>query len=453
MIIYYRVWSWLGRCVHLDYLYWNKDVELSSREEIKEVQSKRLRNMVKYCYDNVPFYNQKFKKAGIKPGDIKSVGDIAKIPLTLKTDLRDNYPFKMFAKPLEEIVRLHASSGTSGSPTVVGYTRNDIETWTEMMARTITCAGGHKGDVLQNAYGYGLFTGGLGFHYGGERIGAAVIPISGGNTALQIKLMKDFGSTILTCTPSYSLYIAEYAKQEKVDFSKDIKLRIGIFGAEPSSETLRDKIEEALNIDAFDIYGLSEIYGPGVSVECPEKNGLHIWEDLVIPEIIDNDTKKRFQPGEKGVLTFTTLTKEGIPLLRYISNDITSLDYEKCNCGREMARMSKVTGRADDMLIIRGVNVYPSQVEHILMGIPGVSENYQILVDRDILDILTVRIEVTPEVFSDEVKDLENFQRKVENELFETLRVKANIELVAPGKIPRSMGKAKRVIDLRKENV
>lgn len=437
----------------MDYLYWNKDVELSSREEIKEVQSKRLRNMVKYCYDNVPFYNQKFKKAGIKPGDIKSVGDIAKIPLTLKTDLRDNYPFKMFAKPLEEIVRLHASSGTSGSPTVVGYTRNDIETWTEMMARTITCAGGHKGDVLQNAYGYGLFTGGLGFHYGGERIGAAVIPISGGNTALQIKLMKDFGSTILTCTPSYSLYIAEYAKQEKVDFSKDIKLRIGIFGAEPSSETLRDKIEEALNIDAFDIYGLSEIYGPGVSVECPEKNGLHIWEDLVIPEIIDNDTKEPVSPGEKGVLTFTTLTKEGIPLLRYISNDITSLDYEKCNCGREMARMSKVTGRADDMLIIRGVNVYPSQVEHILMGIPGVSENYQILVDRDILDILTVRIEVTPEVFSDEVKDLENFQRKVENELFETLRVKANIELVAPGKIPRSMGKAKRVIDLRKENV
>ncbi|WXG42478.1 MAG: phenylacetate--CoA ligase [Candidatus Freyarchaeum deiterrae] len=434
-------------------MYWNKDVELSSREEIKEVQSKRLRNMVKYCYDNVPFYNQKFKKAGIKPGDIKSVGDIAKIPLTLKTDLRDNYPFKMFAKPLEEIVRLHASSGTSGSPTVVGYTRNDIETWTEMMARTITCAGGHKGDVLQNAYGYGLFTGGLGFHYGGERIGAAVIPISGGNTALQIKLMKDFGSTILTCTPSYSLYIAEYAKQEKVDFSKDIKLRIGIFGAEPSSETLRDKIEEALNIDAFDIYGLSEIYGPGVSVECPEKNGLHIWEDLVIPEIIDNDTKEPVSPGEKGVLTFTTLTKEGIPLLRYISNDITSLDYEKCNCGREMARMSKVTGRADDMLIIRGVNVYPSQVEHILMGIPGVSENYQILVDRDILDILTVRIEVTPEVFSDEVKDLENFQRKVENELFETLRVKANIELVAPGKIPRSMGKAKRVIDLRKENV
>jgi phenylacetate-CoA ligase len=437
----------------VEYLYWNKDVELSPREEIEEIQSKRLRNMVKYCYDNVPFYNQKFKKAGIKPADIKSVGDITKIPFTLKTDLRDNYPFKMFAKPLDEIVRLHASSGTSGSPTVVGYTRNDIETWTDMMARTITCAGGHKGDILQNAYGYGLFTGGLGFHYGGERIGAAVIPISGGNTALQIKLMKDFGSTILTCTPSYSLYIAEYAKQEKVDFEKDIKLRIGLFGAEPSSETLRDKIEEALNIDAFDIYGLSEIYGPGVSVECPEKNGLHVWEDLLIAEVIDKDTKEPVSPGEKGVLTFTTLTKEGIPLLRYITNDITSLNYEKCNCGREMARMTKITGRADDMLIIRGVNVYPSQVEHILMGISGVSENYQILVDRDILDSLTVRIEVTPEIFSDRVKDLENFQRRVENELFETLRVKANIELVAPGKIPRSMGKAKRVIDLRKENI
>jgi len=437
----------------VDYLYWNKDVELSSREGIVEIQSKRLRNMAKYCYDNVPFYNQKFKKAGLKPADIKSVEDITKIPFTLKSDLRENYPFKMFAKPLEEIVRLHASSGTSGSPTVVGYTRNDIETWTEMMARTMTCPGCHKGDIVQNAYGYGLFTGGLGFHYGGERIGATVIPISGGNTALQIKLMKDFGSTVLTCTPSYSLYLAEYAKQEKVDISKDIKLRMGIFGAEPSSDTLRSKIEESLNIDAYDIYGLSEIYGPGVSVECPEKNGLHIWEDLLIPEVIDKDTKEPVSPGEKGVLTFTALTKEGIPLLRYVTNDITSLNYEKCNCGREMVRMSKVAGRADDMLIVRGVNVYPSQIEHVLMGIPGVSENYQILVDRDILDTLTVRIEVTPDIFSDRMKDLVNFQRRVENELFETLRVKANVELVAPGKIPRSMGKAKRVIDLRKENI
>ncbi len=437
----------------MDYLYWNKDAELSSREEIEGIQSKRLRSMAKYCYDNVPFYNQKFKKAGVKPSDIKSAEDITKIPFTLKTDLRENYPFKMFAKPLEEIVRLHASSGTSGSPTVVGYTSNDIETWTEMMARTMTCPGCHKGDVIQNAYGYGLFTGGLGFHYGGERIGATVIPISGGNTGLQIKLMKDFGSTVLTCTPSYSLYIAEYAKQEKFDVSKEIKLRMGIFGAEPSSETLRSKIEEALSIDAYDIYGLSEIYGPGVSVECPEKNGLHIWEDLLIPEVVDKDTKEPVSPGEKGVLTFTPLTKEGTPLLRYVTNDITSLNHEKCNCGREMVRMSKVAGRADDMLIVRGVNVYPSQIEHVLMGIPGVSENYQIVVDRDILDTLTVKIEVTPERFSDKMKDLVDFERMVEDELFETLRVKAKIELVAPGEIPRSMGKAKRVIDLRKENI
>ncbi|MFB0562537.1 MAG: phenylacetate--CoA ligase family protein [Candidatus Lokiarchaeia archaeon] len=434
-------------------MYWNKDVELSSREEIEEMQSKRLSNMTKYCYDNVPFYNQKFKEAGLRPEDIKSIEDITKIPLTLKTDLRENYPFKMFAKPLDEIVRLHASSGTSGSPTVVGYTRNDIETWTELMARTITCPGGHKGDIIQNAYGYGLFTGGLGFHYGGERIGAAVIPISGGNTGLQIKLMKDFGSTILTCTPSYSLFVAEFAEQEGINISKDFKLRMGIFGAEPASETLRSKIEESLYIDAYDIYGLSEIYGPGVSVECPEKNGLHVWEDQFIPEVIDQDSEEPVSPGEKGVMLFTPLTKEGIPLLRYLTSDITSLNYDKCDCGREMVRMSKIMGRADDMLIVRGVNVYPSQIEHVLMGIPGVSENYQIVIDRDILDTLTVKIEVTPERFSDKMKDLVNFQRVVEDELFETLRVKAKIELVGPGEIPRSMGKAKRVIDLRKENI
>lgn len=437
----------------MDYLYWNKDVEMSSRSEIEEIQSKRLSNMVKYCCDNVPFYNQKFRKSGLRPEDVKSVEDITKIPLTLKTDLRENYPFRMFAKPLDEIVRLHASSGTSGSPTVVGYTRNDIETWTELMARTITCPGGHRGDIIQNAYGYGLFTGGLGFHYGGERIGAAVIPISGGNTGLQIRLMKDFGSTILTCTPSYSLFVAEFAKQEGVNISKDFKLRMGIFGAEPASDTMRSKIEESLRIDAYDIYGLSEIYGPGVSVECPEKNGLHIWEDQFIPEIIDQDSEEPVSPGEKGVLLFTPLTKEGIPLLRYLTNDITSFNYDKCDCGREMVRMSKVMGRADDMLIVRGVNVYPSQIEHVLMGIRGISENYQIVVDRDILDTLTVKIEVTPERFSDKMKDLVNFQRMIEDELFETLRVKAKIELVAPGEIPRSMGKAKRVIDLRKENI
>ena len=437
----------------MEYLYWNKEVELFSRQDLVELQSKRLRSMVKYCYDNVPFYREKFRETGLNLEDVKSVEDLTRIPLTHKSDLRDNYPFKMFAKPLKEIVRLHASSGTSGSPTVVGYTSRDIETWTELMARTITCPGGHSGDIIQNAYGYGLFTGGLGFHYGGERIGATVIPISGGNTGLQIKLMKDFGSTVLTCTPSYSLYIAEYARKEGVDVESELKLRMGIFGAEPASETLRKKIEDSLSINAYDIYGLSEMYGPGVSVECPEKDGLHIWEDEFLPEVVDRETMEPVSPGERGIQLFTPLTKEGIPLLRYVTNDITSLNYERCNCGREMARMSKVMGRADDMLIVRGVNVFPSQIEYVLMRIPGVSENYQIVVDRDILDTLTVRVEVTPEMFSDRIKDLENFQRRIEDELFETLRLKAKIELVAPGEIPRSMGKAKRVIDLRKENI
>lgn len=434
------------------YAYWNKDMELKTRAELDKLQDKRLRAIVKYCYEKVPFYNMVFKEANLEPDDIKTKDNLIKIPITKKQSLRDNYPFGMFAVPLREIIRIHASSGTTGKPTVVGYTANDIAMWTEVMARTLTTPGVKKGDIVQNAYGYGLFTGGLGFHYGIEKIGAAVIPISGGNTDRQILLMQDFETTVLTCTPSYSLYIAEFMKQMNVDVDK-LSLRIGVFGAEPWSESLRTKIEDALHIEAIDIYGLSEICGPGVSVECPEKTGLHVWEDHFLPEIINPETQEPVSEGEQGALVFTTLTKEGIPLLRYLTNDISTLDSEKCNCGRSHIRMTKVLGRADDMLIIRGINVFPSEIEYQLMKIPGISENYQIIVDRDILDVLTVKVELTPDTFSDKIADLQAFKAKIERQLESTLQVNTNIELVEPGVIERSVGKAKRVIDLRKEKI
>ncbi len=434
------------------YEYWNKEMELKTRAELDEIQGKRLRALVKYCYEKVPFYNKQFKDANLHPDDIKTKEDITKIPLTKKQDLRDNYPFGMFAVPLKDVVRIHASSGTTGKPTVVGYTAKDIESWTEMMARTIMAPNITKEDIAQNAYGYGLFTGGLGFHYGAEKIGVTVIPISGGNTERQILIMKDFKSTVLFCTPSYSLFIAEYLSEHDIDVDS-LSLRVGMFGAEPWSEALRKKIEDALHIDAMDIYGLSELCGPGVSVECPEKVGLHVWEDHFIPEIINPETTEALGEGEQGALVFTTLTKEGIPLLRYLTNDISILNYEKCNCGRWHARMKKVIGRADDMLIVRGINVFPSKVEFQLMQIPGVSENYQIVVDRDILDTLTVRVELTPETFSDKISDMEAFKHKVEKHLHGTIQIHANVELVEPGRIERSVGKAKRVIDLRKDKI
>lgn len=434
------------------YEYWNKEMELKNRKELDNIQTKRLKAIVKYCYDKVPFYNKKFKEANITPEDIKTKDDIVKIPITKKQDLRDNYPFNMFAVPMKDIVRIHASSGTTGKPTVVGYTQNDIDVWTELMARTIMAPNITKEDIIQNAYGYGLFTGGLGFHYGAEKIGATVIPISGGNTERQILIMQDFKSTVLTCTPSYSLYIAEYL--EKLDIDVDsLNLRVGILGAEPWSEALRSKIEDVLHIDAIDIYGLSELCGPGVSVECPEKAGLHVWEDHFIVETINAETEEVLNEGEQGALVFTTLTKEGIPLLRYLTNDVSILNYEKCNCGRWHVRMRKVLGRADDMLIIRGINVFPSEVEYQLMKVPGVSENYQIIIDREILDKLTVKVEVTPEVFSDKVSEMEKFKNKIEQHLYKSLQVHAEVDLVAPGKIERSIGKAKRVIDLRSENI
>lgn len=427
-------------------------MELKTRKELDELQSKRLRALVKYCYDKVPFYNKTFKEANIRPDDIKTKDDIVKIPITKKQSLRDNYPFGMFAVPLKDIIRIHASSGTTGKPTVVGYTVNDIAMWTEVMARVLTAAGVKKGDIVQNAYGYGLFTGGLGFHYGVEKIGAAVIPISGGNTDRQILLMQDFQTTVLTCTPSYSLYIAEFMKQMNVKLDS-LKLRIGVFGAEPWSEALRTKIEDALHIKAVDIYGLSEICGPGVSVECPEHAGLHIWEDHFIPELIDPVTQEPVGEGEQGALLFTTLTKEGIPLLRYLTNDISTLNNEKCNCGRCHVRMKKVIGRSDDMLIVRGVNVFPSEIEYQLMKIEGVSENYQIILDRDVLDNLTVKVELTPEAFSDKIGNIEAFKSKIERHLENTLQVHTNVEFVEPGRIERSQGKAKRVIDLRKNKI
>ncbi|RLF60493.1 MAG: phenylacetate--CoA ligase, partial [Thermoplasmata archaeon] len=345
------------------------------------------------------------------------------------------------------------SSGTTGKPTVVSYTKEDIENWSKIMARCLATTGMTSEDIIQIAYGYGLFTGGLGFHYGAELLGASVIPASGGETKRQIMLLHDMKATVLACTPSYSLYIAEVARQMKIDPKKDLKLRIGIFGAEPWSEATRKKIENSLDLRAHDVYGLSEIYGPGVGIECEEQNGLHIWGDHFIAEIIDPETGERLDEGKKGELVLTTLTKIAMPLLRYRTRDITILTKEECSCGRSHPRMLRVLGRTDDMLIIRGVNVFPSQIEHVLMQIPEVGENYQIIVDRDILDKLLVRVEVTEKVFSDKLKDLLALEKKIERELKEVLNVSAKVELVSPGSIPRTPGKAKRIIDLRKDKI
>lgn len=433
-------------------IFWNKKAECMPRDELEKLQGRKLKALVKYVYTKMPFYNKKFKELGIMPDDIKDLEDLTKLPLTYKTDLRDNYPFSLNAVPMDQIIRIHASSGTTGKPTVVSYTRKDIEDWTELMARTISAPGISSKDVIQNAYGYGLFTGGLGFHYGAEKIGAAVIPISGGNTERQIMLMQDFGSTVITCTPSYALFIGEYCKKHGIDIS-NLKLKKGIFGAEPWSNNLRKSIEDILKIDAYDIYGLSEIYGPGVSVECEQKDGMHVWEDINLVEILDKKTYEPVEPGEDGVLVFTTLEKTGMPLLRYITYDISKITKEKCACGRTHCRMSKVTGRADDMLIVRGVNVFPSQIEHTLMQISGVAGFYQIILDRDIIDDLTVQVELTPETFSDEMKKLERFKKEIEEKLYSALGVNAAVELIQPGTLPRSEGKAKHVIDKRTKNI
>jgi phenylacetate-CoA ligase len=420
------------------------------RDEMARVQTERLVNTVRRVYHNVPFYRERMQKAGITPVDINSLEDLKKLPFTYKQDLRDNYPYGMFAVPLSEIVRIHASSGTTGKQTVVGYTRKDIDTWSEVMARTLTCAGATKESFIQIAYGYGLFTGGFGAHYGAEKIGASVIPISGGNTKRQIQIMKDFGTTILACTPSYALYLSEEIEEQGIR-KEDLKLKAGVFGAEPWSENMRREIEERLGIMAIDIYGLSEVIGPGVATECSCRCGLHIQEDNFIPEIIDPATEEVLPPGSKGELVFTTITKEGLPLIRYRTRDISSLNYEECQCGRTLVRMCKVSGRSDDMLIIRGVNVFPSQIESVLLEIGETAPHYMLIVDRvGNLDTLEILVEMTPNLFSDEIRKLEDVEKKVKKEIEVVLGISAKVRLVEPKTIERSEGKAKRVIDKRK---
>ncbi len=427
----------------------NPEIESMPREQLRQLQFERLKKTVERVYEKVPFYRQRFREKGLEPGDLKSVDDLKLLPFTVKTDLRDNYPFGLFAVPMSDVVRVHASSGTTGKPTVVGYTQNDIDVWSELIARCIVMSGGSKGDVIQVAYGYGLFTGGLGLHYGAERLGATVIPISGGNTRRQLMLMQDFGTTILCCTPSYALFLAEEARENGIDLINS-KLKAGIFGAEPWSENMRKELEKNLGIKAYNIYGLSEIVGPGVSNECEYQCGMHIMEDCFIPEIIDPETGETLPYGSKGELVFTTISKEAFPLLRYRTRDISVLTEEKCRCGRTFVRMDRVMGRTDDMLIIRGVNVFPSQIESVLLEIGETEPHYLLVVDRQgNLDELEVWVEVSEKMFSDEVRKLEQLENKLRREIATILGISAKIKLVEPKTIPRSEGKAKRVIDKR----
>lgn len=428
---------------------WNKEIETMSRTELERIQNERLRRTVERVYQNVPFYREKFKRAGVKPEAIRGVQDLAKLPFTEKQDLRDNYPFNLFAVPREEVVRVHASSGTTGKMTVVGYTRNDIDTWAEVMARSMGCGNVTNRDIVQIAYGYGLFTGGLGAHYGAEKIGATVVPISGGNTKRQLQIMKDFQTTVLACTPSYSMHMAETMAEEGIS-PDELAVRVGFFGAEPWSNNMRKEMESQWKIKALDIYGLSEIMGPGVACECLEQNGLHIWEDHFLVEVIDPNTGEVLPDGEKGELVFTCITKEALPLIRYRTRDISILTHEPCACGRTHARMHRVMGRTDDMLIIRGVNVFPSQIESVLLEIGETEPHYQLIVDREgNLDDLEIWVEVSERLFSDQVRQLEELEARIKREIASTLGISSRVKLVEPKTIARSEGKAKRVIDKR----
>jgi phenylacetate-CoA ligase len=421
-----------------------------SREDMTLLQDQLLCDLLERVYYNVPFYRAKMQEAGLDPSDIKGIKDLSRLPFTTKQDLRDNYPFGLFATPMTEIIRIHASSGTTGKATVVGYTRKDLNTWSEVVARTMHCAGISKKDVIQIAYGYGLFTGGLGIHYGSEKIGAVVIPVSGGNTKRQLQIMRDFGSTAIACTPSYALYLAEAMEEDGLKPS-DLKLRCGIFGAEPWTEGMRKEIEEKLRIKAIDIYGLSEVIGPGVASECMEQNGLHIFEDHFLPEIIDTESLNVLPEGEKGELVFTTLTKEGLPLIRYRTRDLTRLNYSHCGCGRNIVRMEKCTGRSDDMLIIRGVNIFPSQIETVLLEMAETNPHYHIVVDRiNNLDNLTVEVEVDEQFFLDKISQLQHVRQKITHNLESALGINVEVKLVEPKTITRSEGKAARVTDNRK---
>ncbi|MGI6659156.1 MAG: phenylacetate--CoA ligase family protein [Dethiobacteraceae bacterium] len=429
-------------------MYWNYEAECMSRDRLQQLQLKRLRQTVERVL-KVPHYRRILQSIGLEAGDIQELTVLSALPFTEKKDFRDTYPFGLFAVPQNEIVRYHSSSGTTGKPIVVGYTRHDIAAWAELMARALTCAGTTRSSVVQNAYGYGLFTGGLGVHYGAELIGAAVVPASGGNTQRQIMMLKDFGTSILTCTPSYALYLAEVMYEMGLT-PDDMQLKAGIFGAEPWSENLRQQIESRLGISALDIYGLSEIIGPGVAMECEEKCGLHIFEDHFIPEIINPATGEVLPYGEEGELVLTTITKEALPVLRYRTRDLTKLTLEPCLCGRTHVRMGKITGRTDDMIIVRGVNVFPTQIESVLLEVGETEPHYQLIVTREgSLDLLEIQVEVSESMFSDKIKRLEELEHRIHSRIESVLGINAKIRLVEPKSIPRSEGKAKRVIDQR----
>jgi phenylacetate-CoA ligase len=427
------------------------EFETMDRSALEQLQLERLRNVLARVYANVELYRRKFDEAGFRPEQLETLDDLRRVPFTVKDDLRSAYPYGMFAVPMRDIVRVHSSSGTTGQITVVGYTRGDLDNWADLMARTYACAGATADDIIQVTYGYGLFTGGLGAHYGSERLGALTIPISGGNTTRQVQVLSDFGVTVLACTPSYALLIAETAEEMGIDV-RSLPLRVGLFGAEPWSEGMREQIEERMGITAIDIYGLSEVMGPGVASECLAHDGLHVFEDHFLIEILDPDTLQPVPDGETGEVAFTTLTKQGIPVIRYRTRDISRIIPGECSCGRTFRRMERVTGRTDDMLIIRGVNVYPSQIEQVLMGIPGVAPHYQvILTKRGSMDQVEVHVEVSPEISFDEIRTLETLQRTVTGAIASVLAVSVKVRLVEPKSIQRSEGKAKRVVDKRDE--
>jgi phenylacetate-CoA ligase len=411
---------------------------------LRSIQQERIRKIVRYAYRNVPFYRKRFNGAGVKPDSIRSLDDVAKIPFTVKADLRDNYPLGILAVPPRRLYCLHASSGTTGKPIVVAYTRRDLECWTRLMGRTFDVAGVRTGDIVQNMYGYGLFTGGLGFHYGARAVGATVVPSSVGNTKRQLMLLKDLRSTVVACTPSYMVYLCEASRAEGYDPKADFALRIGLFGAEPWSEEARKRIEDTFGLKAHDCFGMSELYGPGVGIECDQQNGLHVWDDEFLVETINPETGEVLERGKDGELVFTMLSREAMPLLRYRTRDLSRVFEEECGCGRYHSRIQRIKGRSDDMLIVGGVNIFPSQVEHVLMNVPGVGDQYQIVVSREELDHLAVKVETPKNKLNDQ-----ELLKRVQTDLLATLGIRARVELVEEGVLPRSEGKARRVVDLR----
>jgi len=431
-------------------MFYKKEEETIDRDAIRRIQDERFVKQVRYAFENVELYRKRFEEAGITPDDITGTADAHKIPFTYKNDLRDHYPYGILAVPIEKVQRFHASSGTTGIPTVVSYTENDIDTWEVLMARSIAAAGCTSEDIVQNAYGYGLFTGGLGFHQGAQRLGCAVIPAGTGTTKKQLGMIKDMKVTALACTPSYALYLSEVAEKEGFNPETDFNLKFGLFGAEPWSEESRKKIQEGLGIRATDFYGMSELYGPGVAVECENQNGLHINEDFFLVETIDPDTGDVIPNGQLGEIVFTMLTREAMPLLRYRTRDRAVINEEPCSCGRSFARIMRISGRTDDMLIVGGVNVFPSQIEEVLFKTPEVGDNYQIIVDREQLDRLYVKVELSEEAWADASIDRDALMKKVEAEMISIITVRPRLEFIAPGTIPRGQGKAQRVVDLRK---